>query len=240
MLKEKVILVTGGAKGIGRSIVEKCINQGALVILDYRSLPDDFFSWKKKIDETRIFAICADITKENDMVHLSDEISNRFGHLDGIVNNAGVITRSNSWNDIDISDWRYTIENNIIGTWNVIRSCERLLIEGSSIVNISSVYSMNPSCTELAYSISKAGINALTLALAKELSPSIRVNAIAPGNTMTEMVPDIKIQKLIESKTLLKRSATPQEIASVVAFLLSNESSYMTGNIIAVDGGFLS
>ena len=97
---------------------------------------------------------------------------------------------------------------------------------------------MFPEADELTYSISKAGVAALTQAMAKKLAPSIRVNAIAPGNTLTEMVPDSKRLKEIEEKTVLKRSAKPEEIANSVVYLLSEQSSYITGCIIPVDGGY--
>lgn len=238
LLKGKIVLVTGTSKGIGKAVVLKCISEGAQVIANYRShFNVDNYS-DVKYEKGQLQFIKADIRSTNDVTLMMRKIQTEYGRLDGIVNNAGIITRTIDWKKIADSDWKCNIETNVIGMWNVIRHGVDLMTSGGSIVNISSIYGTYPESDELTYSVSKAGVNALTLALAKKLSPQIRVNAIAPGNTLTSMVPDEKAIYAIEQKTLLKRSAQPFEIANTIAYLLSDQSSYITGSVLEVDGGY--
>lgn len=237
LLKDKIILITGAARGIGNTTVKKCLLEGAHVILNYRNdIKNDFSA--SYLEDKRLHLVKADVASSVEVEKMMKEIKQVYGRLDGIVNNAGIISRTPDWRTIPNEDWEDIMNTNLKGAWNVIRYSEELLKMGGSIVNISSIYGLFPEADELTYSISKAGINALTLALAKKLAPDIRVNAIAPGNTLTSMVPDIDSLLEIENKTLLKRSAQPEEIANSIIFLLSDNSSYVTGNIITVDGGY--
>lgn len=236
-LKNKIILVTGSSRGIGKNIVQQCLSEGATVIANHRTWEGEKLSKLSQYDGDLI-QIIADVSSPYEVQDMTQQIKQKVGTIDGIVNNAGIISRSNDWRNMSIEDWMKIFNTNIIGIWNVIRFSHDLLSLGASIVNISSIYGLYPDPAALSYSVSKAGVISLTQALAKDLSPNIRVNVIAPGNTLTDMVPDFETLMKIEDKTLLKRSATTKEISDVAIFLLSDKSSYMTGCIIPVDGGY--
>ena len=239
LLKNKNILVTGAARGIGNVTAVKCLEEGANVILNYRAknvMTDNITSSSGY--NQKLYLIQADVSSPDDVSNMMGKIKKKYGKIDGIVNNAGVISRTKDWKNIPYEDWKRMIDTNLLGVWNVIRFGEELMKKGGSIVNVSSIYGLFPEADELTYSISKAGVNAITLALAKKLAPDIRVNSIAPGNTITSMIPCPDKLKNIENNTLLKRSAEPIEIANSIVYLLSDLSTYITGNIIAVDGGY--
>lgn len=238
LLKDKVILVTGGSRGIGKAVVEKCLNEGAKVIINYKNSCEKVEKLVQQYDKDKVVIYKADVSESEEVTQMIDYVKETFGHLDGIVNNAGIITRTHDWKNISPKDWNENINTNLLGSWNLMRFGVGIMNKGGSIVNVSSIYGMFPEVTELSYSISKAGVEAMTQALAKELAPNIRVNAIAPGNTLTEMIPSSEKLNQIEEKTLLKRSAKPSEIASTIVYLLSEQSSYITGCIIPVDGGY--
>lgn len=237
ILNKKNVLITGASHGIGYVSAKKCLLEGANVILNYHNdFVDNYLLHFS--EENRLHFVKADVSIPEEVQKMMTEIRCKYGHLDGIVNNAGIISRTPNWKEIPFEDWERITNTNLKGVWNVIRYGEDLMINGGSIVNISSIFGLFPEADELTYSISKAGVNAMTLALAKKLAPKIRVNAIAPGNTLTSMVPDSKKLQNIEDKTLLKRSAQPEEIVNSIIYLLSDNSSYITGNIITVDGGY--
>lgn len=238
LLENKIILITGGSRGIGKAVAEKCLKEGAKVVIDYKNSCEKIETLVKEYGEDKIITYKTDVSNADDVKQMITYVKEVFGHLDGIVNNAGIITRTYDWKNISLQDWNTNIGTNLIGSWNVIRFGVDIMEKGGSIVNVSSIYGMFPEADELTYSISKAGVEALTQAIAKKLAPNIRVNAIAPGNTLTEMVPDSERLNEIEEKTVLKRSAKPEEIANSIVYLLSEQSSYITGCIIPVDGGY--
>ena len=238
LLKDKVILITGGSRGIGKAVAEKCLSEGANVIIDYKNNCEKVEKLLQKYGENKVIAYKADVSNSEEVSKMIDYVKKIFGHLDGIVNNAGIITRTHNWKNISLKDWNDNINTNLLGSWNLIRFGVDIMNIGSSIVNVSSIYGKFPEADELSYSISKAGVEAMTKALAKKLAPNIRVNAVEPGTTLTEMVPASEKISQIEEKTLLKRSATPAEIANTIVYLLSEQSSYITGCIIPVDGGY--
>ena len=238
LLENKNILITGASRGIGLAVAERCLAEGARVVANYKNTSSSVFSLVEKYGEDRVLASRADISIASEVRGLVDGVRDAFQQLDGIVCNAGIITRTPDWKNISSEDWGRVIDTNLIGAWNVIRYGLELMEAGGSIVNISSIYGIAPEAKTLPYSVSKAAVIALTQALAKEVAPKVRINAILPGNTLTSMVPEPSEQTAIEERTLLKRSAAPTEIANAVVFLLSDSSSYMTGNIIPVDGGY--
>ena len=238
LLENKVILITGGSRGIGKAVADKCLREGAKVVIDYKTSCEEIETLVQQYDKNNIFTYKADVSKPGEVRKMIEYIKVNLGKIDGIVNNAGIITRTFDWKNISEEDWNKNINTNLLGTWNVMRFGIDIMEKGSSIVNISSIYGMFPEADELTYSISKAGVIALTQAIAKKIAPGIRVNVIAPGNTLTEMVPNSQRLCQIEEKTLLKRSANPDEIANLIAYLLSEQSSYITGCLIPIDGGY--
>lgn len=238
ILKNKVILITGGSRGIGKATAEECLKNGANVIINYKNNCERVEPLFDLYSKNKLLTYKADVSDINGVKKMMNEIKEKFGHLDGIVNNAGIITRTYDWKDISLQDWNENINTNLLGMWNIVRFGVDIMQSKGSIVNVSSIYGKFPETEELSYSISKAGVEALTYALSKRLSPNIRVNAIAPGNTITEMIPETQRIKKIEEKTLLKRSANTIEIANAIVYLLSEKSSYITGCIIPVDGGY--
>ena len=236
-LENKIALVTGGAGGIGGATVKKLSRAGADVVIHYRS---NEASAKKLCLEIpgNPSIVRADISDMEQVAAMGEYIREKYGRLDILVNNAAIIRRSPSWDGHSIDDWRGVFDVNVIGTWQVIKRMAPLLTDGGAIVNVSSIYGVWGSASEIAYSLSKASVIKMTEILAKELAPRIRVNAVIPGNTLTKMTPDDEKTKRIESDTLLKRSAKPEEIADSILFLSASSSSYITGNSLFVDGGY--
>lgn len=238
LLENKLIVITGASRGIGLSVAEKCLFEGARVIADYKNELSGLQSLIEKYGKDKVITIKANVAIASEVQAMIEQIGIVNSCVDGIVCNAGIITRTPDWKDFPLEDWETVIKTNLIGTWNVVRYGVDLMNKGGSIVNVSSIYGMHPEAAVLPYSISKASVNAFTQAISKAIAPNIRINAVMPGNTLTNMVPGESEQVKIEDMTLLNRSANASEIANVIAFLLSDESSYMTGNLIHVDGGF--
>lgn len=235
----KVVLITGASKGIGRAIAIAFVKCGAKVIANYNSSYSEAMQLQKTFGDDNIDIVRADVSDEIEVKKMVEYIQAKYDHVDVLVNNAGVIKRSKSWTEIQLNDWQETLSVNAIGTWLVTKMVYPLMeSKGGSIVNISSIYGLSPNAKELAYSCSKSMIISMTLALAKELAPNIRVNAICPGNTITDMVPDMHTMRCIEELTCLKRSADVDEISNAVLMLASDCSSYITGCVLPVDGGY--
>ena len=238
LLKDKVILITGASRGIGLEVAKKCLAEGARIAANSRGEAPEIAALVGAYGKGKVLFAKADVSVASDVCRMMELVRSSFLRLDGIVNNAGIITRSPDWKNIPQEDWSTVLNTNLLGVWNVIRFGIELMNNGGSIVNISSIYGAKPEAKALPYSASKAAVIALTQALAKETAPDIRINAVLPGNTLTSMVPDSSEQKQIEKRTLMKRSASAAEIAAAIVFLLSDASSYMTGSILPVDGGY--
>lgn len=236
-LKNKVALVTGGAGGIGRATVKKLSEAGADVVIHYHTAQEGAEALCREISGNP-GVVRADISNVEHVTSMCEYIREKYGHIDILVNNAAVIKRSYSWDDHSEEDWHTVFDVNVIGVWQVIKQMMPLFSDGGAIVNVSSIYGVWGSASEIAYSLSKASIIQMTEILAKELAPRIRVNTVIPGSTLTKMVPDSEKLRRIESATLLKRSAKPEEIADSILFLSSPCSSYITGNSLFVDGGY--
>lgn len=240
MLENKVVLITGASRGIGLAIAEKCLTEGAHIVANFKSESGGIGALIQSFGRNSVLPVRADVSLDSEILAMMQCIRDSFQRLDGIVCNAGIITRTPDWKNISLEDWDRVFRTNLIGSWNVIRYGIELMDTGGSVINISSIYGTAPEAKVLPYSVSKSAVIALTQALAKEVAPKVRMNAVLPGNTLTSMVPDLLEQSAIEKKTLLKRSAAASEIADVVSFLLSDSSSYLTGSIIPVDGGYLN
>nr|WP_157333424.1 3-oxoacyl-ACP reductase family protein [Paenibacillus lutrae] len=239
----RTVLVTGGSRGIGRSVVKQLAAAGAQVVFTYsrdRAAAESLLAETGK-DGCSVSCIQTDFTDPGSIRHLLDVVSEN-GPLHGVVNNAGIIRDTPVYKMSD-EQWNSVIQVNLTSMFAIIRGLIRPLgLSRGSVVNVSSVSGLAGASGQANYAASKAGVIGLTKALAKELgSLGIRVNAVAPGYIGTEMLNDIADRrKLALAKSIpLKRLGTPEEAAAAVLFLLSGEASYVNGSVLVVDGGLL-
>lgn len=239
----KVVLVTGSSRGIGRSIAVKFAKEGANVIINYKSNEKEAEAITEIISSYGNDCICikADVAKEKDVKNMIEEIIKKFGHLDVLVNNAGIAIDSD-FEDKKIKDFQDTLNTNLIGVFLVSKYAAKYMTEKKygKIINVSSTNGIDTTYPySIDYDASKAGLINLTRNLAIEFSPYINVNAIAPGWVETEMNSDLPKKYLQEEKEkiLLERFAEPEEIADLVLFLASDKARYIDGEVIRIDGG---
>lgn len=243
MLEGKVALVTGASRGIGRAIAIKLAEYGATVIVNYNGSKEKAEETVKAIEDMGKEATisCFDVSDEAACKLGIDEMLKKYGHIDILVNNAG-ITRDKLLMGMSEEDFVSVLNTNLLGAFHTTKLLIRnfLKLKGGSIINISSVSGVIGNPGQANYSASKAGIIGLTKSVAREYaSKGIRVNAIAPGFVGTDMVDNMteEAKKQIESKVPLGRIGEPSEIAEMAAFLASDKASYITGQVIHVDGG---
>lgn len=243
-LSGKVCLVTGGSRGIGRSISIKLARLGAKVVLNYKSNEE---LAKKVVSEIESLngeavAYMADVADYEEASRMVEEVYQKFGRIDILVNNAG-ITRDGLILRMSEKDWDDVINTNLKGMFNTTKNVVKYMVKQrwGRIINISSVVGLYGNPGQANYAAAKAGVIGFTKSLAKELgSRGITVNAVAPGFIRTDMTAEIikKNQEIsIIEKIPLRRLGEPDDVANLVAFLASEESNYITGQIIAIDGG---
>lgn len=235
-----VVLITGGSKGIGRATALKFAEKGYDVVINYYS--DDIAANETKELILKYNVRCllkkCDVASEIEVNNMVEDIIKKFGHIDCLVNNAGISCDSLPF-EKDISDFKRVIDVNLIGTYLVSKSVSEYM-ESGSIINVASNTGMNAYYSySLDYDASKAGVISLTHNLSVELSPNIRVNAVSPGWVNTDMNKNIDDEMMDEEceNIFLKRFAEPSEIANVIYFLASDEASYINNSVIRVDGG---
>ncbi|MCR5837327.1 MAG: 3-oxoacyl-[acyl-carrier-protein] reductase [Lachnospiraceae bacterium] len=243
MLEGKVAIVTGASRGIGAAIAKKLSKNGATVIVNYCGSAEA----AKKVEEEIIdcggeaVAVKCDVSNYEECKNFIDGIYKEYGQIDILVNNAGV-TRDGLLMGMSEEDFDTVINTNLKGVFNCMRFVSRYMIKKKkgSIVNISSVSGVIGNPGQANYSASKAGVIGITKSAAKELAPrSIRVNAVAPGfveSDMTDKLSD-EVKEKAKKVISLGRFGKAEEIASVVSFLAGDESSYLTGQVLKVDGG---
>lgn len=245
MEDNKVALVTGGTRGIGRKIAEKFAENGYNLVLSYVSSNVDLEVIKEAFKKynNSVLILKADVSKYEECENLVKEAINKFGKVDVLVNNAG-ITKDGLIAMMKEENFSKVIDVNLKGTFNMCRNLVPYMMKNKSgnIVNISSVVGIVGNAGQSNYAASKAGVIGFSKALAKELAGrNIRVNAVAPGfidTDMTSILSD-KVKENIYSQIPLKRMGKAKEVANVVYFLSSEESSYITGQVINVDGGMV-
>ena len=245
MEDNKVALVTGGTRGIGRKIAEKFAENGYNLVLNYVSSNVDLEVIKEAFKKynNSVLILKADVSKYEECENLVKEAINKFGKVDVLVNNAG-ITKDGLIAMMKEENFSKVIDVNLKGTFNMCRNLVPYMMKNKSgnIVNISSVVGIVGNAGQSNYAASKAGIIGFSKALAKELAGrNIRVNAVAPGfidTDMTSILSD-KVKENIYSQIPLKRMGKAKEVANVVYFLSSEECSYITGQVINVDGGMV-
>jgi 3-oxoacyl-[acyl-carrier protein] reductase len=233
-LEGKRALVTGASKGIGRAIAQELARGGATVVVGYRSGQDEAEQLASEIGGV---AVQADVSSPEDAKRLVEEA----GDIDVLVNNAG-LTRDGLLARMSDDDWRTVIDTNLSSVFYTCRAVTRPMMKkrGGVIVNISSVVGVHGNWGQTNYAASKAGIIGFTKSLARELgSRNIRANVVAPGyvkTQLTDVLPEEATAAMIHN-TPLARVAEPQEIAGAVRFLASDDASFITGEVLLVDGG---
>lgn len=243
MLEGKVALVTGAGRGIGREIALTLAGYGADVIVNYNGSADkaaEVVSLIESMGRKAVAMQCSVADYEDCGKMITDALA-MFGHVDILVNNAG-ITRDNLMIKMTEADFDAVIDTNLKGTFNTIKHMYRALIKqrGGRIINLSSVSGVLGNAGQANYSASKAGVIGLTKSMAKELaSRNITVNAVAPGYIDTDMTQAMNdaAKEAVINQIPLKRAGNTKDIAEAVAFLASDKASYITGQVISVDGG---
>ena len=243
-LNSKVAIVTGSSRGIGRATALLFAKEGAEVVVNYSKSEKEANSVVNEIKKlgSDAIAIKCDVSKEEEVKQMIEKAIKKFGKIDILVNNAGIVFDV-PFEKRTVEQWKRTLEVNLIGVFLCSKYVAPYMKKQKSgtIVNVSStnaIDSFNPESMD--YDASKAGVAILTKSLAKELAPTIYVNAVAPGWVDTEMNKDIP-KDVIEEETkkiYMKRFAKPEEIAKVILFLASDDASYITGSILKVDGGY--
>ena len=241
----KVAFITGATRGIGKAIALELAKEGYNIALNYRTENEALENLKKEISEIGVecYPVQGDVSKVEDSERMTKEIIEHFEQIDVLVNNAG-ITKDNLILRMKEEEFTDVINVNLVGTFNITKNVIKYMTKKryGKIINLSSVVGISGNAGQSNYAASKAGIIGFTKSIAKELaSRNITANAVAPGFIQTDMTNVLKdeIKEAIEGTIPLKRLGTAEDVAKVVKFLASEESSYITGQVINVDGGML-
>lgn len=241
----KTVVVTGASKGIGRAVAKEFANNGYNVVICYNKSVSDAQQLLNEVSQTtRAIAVNVDVSNEDDVKNMVEITKKTFGNIDVLVNCAGV-SDTRLLIDSTKEDYDFVFDTNMRGTYNTCKLVGREMLSNQSgkIINISSIWGLRGGSCESVYSASKGAIIAFTKALAKELGPNgINVNVVAPGFIQTDMTKNVteEIKQEIMESSALGRLGTPEDVASVVLFLASEKSNFITGQVISVDGGWLA
>ena len=242
MSSRKIALVTGASRGIGKAIALELAKNGTNIAINYNrdgKEADDVAEEIKKLGVDAI-AVKADVSNFKECDAMIETVKRKFGALDIIVNNAGVLSDKTLKNMTE-EQFDFVLKTNMYGTFNVTKNAIGVMNDGGRIINISSIVGISGNFGQSNYAASKAGIIGFTKSLAKELGKRrITVNAVAPGfieTKMTSGIPFIR-RRIILAMIPLGRPGTPEDVANLVVFLASDKASYITGEVICVDGGF--
>ena len=241
----KVVLITGASRGIGSSAARVFSENGYIVVLNYNNSKEQAMSVLNDIrrNKTSSIALKADVSKRKEAEYLIDKSLEQFGHIDVLINNAG-IAQQKMFTEITEQDWKKMFSVNIDGMFNCTQLALRDMIKRhkGKIINVSSIWGIAGASCEVHYSASKAAVIGFTKSLAKELGPSgIQVNCVAPGVIETDMnknLDDLTIKEII-NETPLERIGTPRDIANTILFLAQDASDFITGQVISPNGGFV-
>ncbi len=240
---EKVALITGASRGIGRACAIKLAKEGIKVIANYNKSEQQAKELKEELEKENIEIdiFKADVTKVDEVKQMIEFVLKKYGKIDILINNAG-ISQEKLFTDLTDRDIDIMLDTNLKSVFFVTREAIKSMIHEKEgcIINISSVWGITGGSCEVHYSAAKAGIIGMTKALAKEEGPSnIRVNAVAPGFIATDMNARYTKEDIeeIEKETLLKRIGTPEDVANTCYMLIENK--YITGQVITVDGGWI-
>jgi 3-oxoacyl-[acyl-carrier protein] reductase len=245
LLQDKVVLITGASRGIGKSIAEECVKQGAKVAFTYLSSEEKARALEAELSANGgvVKGFKSDAAKFDEAQKLVDDVVAEFGTIDVLVNNAG-ITRDTLLMRMTEEQWDEVINTNLKSAFNLTKAVQRPMLKAKSgsIINMSSVVGVSGNAGQSNYAASKAGLIGFSKSIAQELgSRNIRCNAIAPGFIETEMteVLDPKVVEEWRASIPLKRGGKPEDVANLVVFLGSDMSTYITGQTINVCGGML-
>lgn len=243
MLTYQTCLVTGASRGIGRSIAQKLGEQGATVIVNYRSSEEEA---KEVVDylkeqDTKAMAVQADVSDFDQVENMKEEVHDSIGSIDVLVNNAG-INVDRKFANMEPEDWYKVQDVNVNGMFHTTKQFYEDLIDSDQgrLINISSVVGQQGNIGQANYATTKSAMFGFTRTIALELSShDATANCVAPGFTKTDMLEDVpeRVKSKIRNRIPLNRFAKPEDIASIVRFLASKESSYMTGQILGINGG---
>ena len=245
MLKDKVAIVTGGTRGIGRAIALKLADHGANIVINYRNSDKEAEELKAILEGkgVKVLTVKCDISNFEDSKNLMDKCKEVFGKIDILVNNAG-ITKDTLIMRMKEEDFDNVIDVNLKGTFNCAKHASAIMLKQrfGKIINMTSVVGIAGNAGHVNYAASQAGVIGLTKSLAKELgSRGITVNAVAPGFINTDMTASLseKVKEEASKNIPLKRLGDPEDVANLVGFLASDAANYITGQVINVDGGMV-
>ena len=245
MEENKVALITGAARGIGKAIAKKFAENGYNVVINYVSAKTDIKTLTKEFEDlgVKVLLVKADVSNKEEAEGLVNQTIEKFGKIDVLVNNAG-ITKDNLLMRMSEEDFEKVLDINLKGTFLITKFATKYMMKKrqGSIINLSSVVGVAGNAGQCNYSASKAGVIGFTKSIAKELaSRNIRANAVAPGfieTDMTDVLPD-SVKENIYNQIPLKRMGTAKEVAELIYFLGTDASSYITGQVINIDGGMV-
>lgn len=243
-LKNKIALITGASRGIGKSVAILLAKEGAKIVVNYFSSEKEAFEVVEEIKKigSEAIAIKCDVSKEKEVNVMVRETLSAFGRIDILVNNAGILIPK-SFNETTPEIWNQTINSNLLGTYNCIKAVSKEMKKQKSgkIINVSSIASIVGSLSSTPYSVSKAGMDALTKTLALEFGKyNVQINSIAPGPVNTDLMVENYSKKIIDklaSETPMGRIAKPEDIAKAILFFASADSDFVNGQTLIVDGG---
>ncbi|MBR4672659.1 MAG: 3-oxoacyl-ACP reductase FabG [Bacilli bacterium] len=244
-MNNKVALITGSSRGIGRATITEFAKKGYNVVINYKNSEKEATELKEQLQNDyniKALAIRADVSNEEEVKEMVNIIISEFGHIDVLVNNAGIAI-DKDFEERTVDDWQKTLNTNLIGPFVVSKCVGEVMLnqKKGKIINISSTNGINSFFpTSIDYDASKAGVINLTHNLAIQYAPYINVNCVAPGWVNTEMNKELP-KELIEEETekiYKKRFAEPSEIGKVVCFLASDDADFINDEVIKIDGGY--
>ena len=244
-MKNKTVLITGASMGIGKATAITLAKCGMNVVLNYCNHRKEAEETANQINKNGLQAVAiqADVSNNIQVINMVNQACEIFGSIDALVNNAG-IAQQKLFTDISEKEWDEMFAINVKGAYNCCQAVLPNMIHNKSgkIINLSSIWGLVGASCEVHYSAAKAAIIGFTKALAKEVGPSgIQVNCVAPGVIKTKMLADFSDEDLknLSNETPLCKLGTPQDVANVIKFLISDESDFITGQVISPNGGFV-
>ena len=233
----RTVLITGGAQGIGRAIVERFLNLGDQVVFCDRNA-SSASALLQALNHPKLAFFQVELSDYAQVQAMFKQIQEDYGSLDVLINNAALQIES-SFSEIDVQDWQAVINTNLNGTFYCIKEVSKIMHKGS-IVNISSLYSHKVRLNKFSYDASKAAIQRMSEEFALALAPHIRINTIEPGaidTPMNKIFTQEEVREAVIKRIPLGRIGTPEDVAKAVVFLCSEDADYITGSALRVDGG---